>query len=117
MTTKKAKPLTKQQLEEKKELARLLYMQGDTQKTIAEKTGISAQTITKWVNDNGWSEQRAAQNISRPELVNKLLRTIDKMKALTTATTQTRQRVSAISSPSSPLPFRNSTSTPALSML
>ena len=79
MTTKKAKPLTKQQLEEKKELARLLYMQGDTQKTIAEKTGISAQTITKWVNDNGWSEQRAAQNISRPELVNKLLRTIDKM--------------------------------------
>lgn len=79
MTTKKAKPLTKQQLEEKKELARLLYMQGDAQKTIAEKTGISAQTITKWVNDNGWSEQRAAQNISRPELVNKLLRTIDKM--------------------------------------
>ena len=79
MTTKKAKPLTKQQLEEKKEIARLLYMQGDTQKTIAEKTGISAQTITKWVNDNGWSEQRAAQNISRPELVNKLLRTIDKM--------------------------------------
>ena len=74
-----ANKLTKQQLEEKKEYARLLYMQGEAQKMIAEKTGISQQTITKWVADNGWSEQRAAQNISRPELVNKLLRTIDKM--------------------------------------
>lgn len=71
--------LTKHQLEEKKEYARLLYMQGESQKMIAEKTGISPQTITKWVSDGGWSEQRAAQNITRPELVNKLLRTIDKM--------------------------------------
>ncbi len=71
--------LTKHQLEEKKEYARLLYMQGESQKMIAEKTGISPQTITRWVNDGGWSEQRAAQNITRPELVNKLLRTIDKM--------------------------------------
>ena len=71
--------LTKHQLEEKKEYARLLYMQGESQKMIAEKTGISPQTITRWVSDGGWSEQRAAQNITRPELVNKLLRTIDKM--------------------------------------
>ena len=71
--------LTKHQLEEKKEYARLLYMQGESQKMIAEKTCISPQTITRWVSDGGWSEQRAAQNITRPELVNKLLRTIDKM--------------------------------------
>ena len=31
------------------------------------------------MNAEGWQEQRAAQNITRPELVNKLLRTIDKM--------------------------------------
>lgn len=74
-----ASKLTKQQLEEKKEYARLLYMQGEQQKVIADKTGISQQTITKWVNDGGWPEQRAAQNITRPELVNKLLKTIDKM--------------------------------------
>ena len=70
---------TKKEREEKKDYARILFMQGDSQKVIAEKTGISAQTITKWVNGEGWQEQRAAQNITRPELVNKLLRTIDKM--------------------------------------
>ena len=70
---------TRKQLEEKKDYARILFMQGDSQKVIAEKTGISAQTITRWVNTGGWTEQRAAQNITRPELVNKLLRTIDKM--------------------------------------
>lgn len=71
--------ITKKKLEDKKDYARLLYMQGEQQKVIAEKVGVSAQTITKWVNVGGWVEQRAAQNITRPELVNKLLRTIDKM--------------------------------------
>lgn len=71
--------ITKKELEDKKDYARLLYMQGEQQKEIAEKVGVSAQTITKWVNVGGWVEQRAAQNITRPELVNKLLRTVDKM--------------------------------------
>ncbi len=70
---------SKKELEEKKEFARLLFMQGEQQKVIADKTNISAQTITKWVNDGGWQEQRAATNITRPELVNKLLRTINKL--------------------------------------
>lgn len=38
---------TKKEREEKKDYARILFMQGDSQKVIAEKTGISAQTITK----------------------------------------------------------------------
>ena len=71
--------MTKKEIEEKREYARLLYMEGNPQKMIADKVGVSAQTITKWVNSCGWSEQRAAKNITRPELVNKLLRTIDKM--------------------------------------
>ena len=70
---------TKKELEDKKDYARLLYMQGEQQKVIADKVGVSPQTITKWVNVGGWVEQRAAQNITRPELVNKLLRTVDKM--------------------------------------
>lgn len=69
--------MTKKELEEKKDYARILFMQGDSQKVIAEKTGISPQTITKWVNAEGWQTQRAASNITRPELVNKLLRSID----------------------------------------
>ena len=68
---------TKKELEEKKDYARILYLQGENQKVIAEKTGVSAQTITKWVSAEGWQTQRAAQNITRPELVNKLLKTID----------------------------------------
>ena len=70
---------TKKELEDKRDYARLLSMQGETQKVIADKVGVSPQTITKWVNVGGWVEQRAAQNITRPELVNKLLRTVDKM--------------------------------------
>ncbi len=70
---------TKKELEEKREYARLLFMQGEAQKVIAEKVGVSAVTITKWAADNGWQEQRAAANITRPELVNKLLHTIDRL--------------------------------------
>lgn len=70
---------TRKTLEDKKEYARLLFMQGEQQNTIAEKTGVSRQTINRWVTDNGWPEKRAAEHITRPELVNKLLRTIDRM--------------------------------------
>ncbi len=70
---------TKKELEEKKEHARLLYMNGEQQKIIAEKVGVSAVTINKWVEDGGWKEKRAASNITRPELVNKLLITINNL--------------------------------------
>lgn len=70
---------TKKQLEEKREFARLLFMQGEQQKTIAEKTGVSQQTISSWVEKFGWSTQRAAASITRPELVNKLLLSIDRL--------------------------------------
>lgn len=70
---------TKKEIEEKKEYARLLYMQGEQQKVIAEKVGISAQSLSRWVADGGWQEHRAASNITRPELVNKLLLTINRL--------------------------------------
>lgn len=71
--------MTKLELNQKRELARMYYMQGDSQKNIAEKVGVSAQTLGKWVEQNDWAKKRAAQNITRPELVNKLLLTIDKL--------------------------------------
>lgn len=70
---------TKKQLEEKREFARLLFMQGEQQKIIADKTGVSQQTISAWVEKFGWASQRAAASITRPELVNKLLLSIDKL--------------------------------------
>lgn len=65
--------------EEQKEFARLLYMQGEQQKVIAEKVGVSKQTVNRWVTECGWAEKRAAKVISRPELVNKTLKSIDKI--------------------------------------
>lgn len=59
-----------------KDYAYTLYMSGTTQKEIAEKTGVSRQTINKWVADNGWEVRRAAKTISRPELANRLLKSI-----------------------------------------
>lgn len=69
--------MTKAEIEKKKSLARSLYMAGMEQKEIAEKTDISCVTISRWANSEGWKESRAAKNVTRPELVNKLLLTID----------------------------------------
>ena len=69
--------MNKTELERKKSLARTLYMAGKEQAEIAEQVEISRQTISKWVNSEGWKEQRAAISVRRPELVNKLLLTID----------------------------------------
>ncbi|MGL4956544.1 MAG: terminase gpP N-terminus-related DNA-binding protein [Bacteroidales bacterium] len=68
---------TKKDLEQKKELARMLFMNGESQKRIADITGVSAVTINKWVSEGGWNEARAARQITRPELVNKLLLAIN----------------------------------------
>jgi hypothetical protein len=70
---------TKKELESKKELARIYYMQGDIQKTIAQKTGVSEQTISKWVDKGRWATLRAGVSITRPELVNKALGAVNKL--------------------------------------
>lgn len=69
--------MTKAEIEKKRSLARTLFMAGMEQQEIAEKVEVSRVTISKWVNAEGWKEQRAAASITRPELVNKLLITID----------------------------------------
>ena len=70
---------TKQELEKKKEYARILYLQGDAQNIIAEKVGVSANTLSKWVEQGKWATTKAAANITRPELVNKLLSAVNKL--------------------------------------
>ncbi len=71
--------MTKAETEKKKSLARSLYLAGMEQNEIAEKVDVSRVTISKWCNAEGWKEARAAKNVTRPELVNKLLLTIDKL--------------------------------------
>lgn len=69
--------MTKAELEKKKSLARTLYMAGKDQAEIADQIDVSRQTISKWAQQEGWREQRAATAVTRPELVNKLLYSID----------------------------------------
>ena len=67
----------KKELKEKKELASLYYFNGESQKTIAEKIGVSTVTISKWVRESGWDSKRAAKTITRKELVAKMLNQIN----------------------------------------
>ncbi len=69
--------MTKKESENKKSVARTLFMSGIDMERISEQVGVSRQTVSRWCQDGGWKETRAAQNITRPELVNKLLGTIN----------------------------------------
>lgn len=70
---------TKADNEKKKALARALFLSGMEMIEIADKVGVSRVTISKWCAADGWKEARAAKSVTRPELVNKLLLTIDKL--------------------------------------
>lgn len=70
---------TKKELEQKKELARLYYMQGESQRVISVKVGVSEATLSKWSQKEGWGEKRAAMNVTRPEIVNKNLVLISRL--------------------------------------
>lgn len=59
------------------ELAFLLYMSGEQQKEIAARVKVSEKTVGDWIKKGGWKEKRAAKNISRSELINKTLETIN----------------------------------------
>lgn len=68
---------------DKKEFAEALFMQGMPQNSIAEKVGVSANTIGKWAKDGCWGEKRAAMTITRKSLQNELLSAIkDKIDEL-----------------------------------
>lgn len=72
----------KKELNDKKELARLYYFNGDAQKNIADKIGVSAVTVSKWVKEGRWDTTRAARTITRRELVVKMLQQInDKLES------------------------------------
>lgn len=62
---------------QRREVARMYYMQGETQKAIAEKLSVSRTSVNAWVRDGQWDALRAANTITRKELVNKMLKQID----------------------------------------
>ena len=51
---------------QKKEWAKLLYLQGDmSQKEIAQKVETSEQTLCKWIKLEGWEHQRTSLIITK----------------------------------------------------
>lgn len=48
--------------DKEKSVARLLYVEHQlSQKEIADKVGVQEKTVSIWVNDNGWKEERQAR--------------------------------------------------------
>ncbi|MDR3326919.1 MAG: terminase [Prevotellaceae bacterium] len=70
---------TKLEIGHKKELARLYYMEGQTQQYIAEKIDVSRTTMVNWVKNGDWEKKRALKSLSRRELVNELLSAVSTM--------------------------------------
>ena len=58
---------------QKYEYAYLLYMQKVPQKEIAERVGVSQQTLVKWKDGGGWELKRVARSVSRDQIINKTL--------------------------------------------
>ncbi|HLO59049.1 MAG TPA: hypothetical protein VK179_09925 [Bacteroidales bacterium] len=84
----KGKGKTKQELEAAREIAFMLYMSSVTSKEIADRVGVSEQSVSKWVNDGLWKEKRAAKTITRQELINKTLNQINDLLSDKDAMTQ-----------------------------
>lgn len=70
--------MSKNEVEKSKELARMYYLNGDTQKLVAEKVGKSRVTINKWVAEGGWDAMRVAKTITRKEIVTKMMQEANK---------------------------------------
>lgn len=72
-----SKTLTNQQ---KKDRAKMLYMQGELQsRQIAEKVGVSPVTMSKWSREGNWEMLRAAVTTTREEQIRNLYMQIAEM--------------------------------------
>ena len=52
---------------------------GKSQKEIAERVGVSQQTLTKWKDEGGWELKRVARTVSRDQIINKTLLKINEL--------------------------------------
>lgn len=69
--------LTNQQ---KKDWAKLLFMKENlTQKEIAEKVGISQQTMTRWVKVEKWEQLKVSITTTREEQLRSLIRQLSEL--------------------------------------
>ena len=62
--------LTRAELQQKQEHAKLLYITEDiTQKDLADRTDVTEKTISKWIEDEGWAKLKRNIPLTRDELL------------------------------------------------
>lgn len=68
------KRLTKQELQEKRDYATILAIHEKmTQKEIANRIGISENTISKWASEENWERRRKSTMLTREEQISLML--------------------------------------------
>lgn len=62
---------------DKKDIAKSLFLNGNfTQEEIAEKVGITRQTVSRWIKDGGWEQLKASMTITPDQILAGLNRQI-----------------------------------------
>lgn len=59
--------------DKQKSVAKHLYMKGTPTAQIVELTGVSRQSVSRWLNTEGWKEERAAREMSKESITSKPL--------------------------------------------
>jgi predicted transcriptional regulator len=62
---------------EKRDAAKVLYMEGYAQTDIARILGISNNTVSAWVTDSNWKGQRVSRQLLEDNSVQRVLELID----------------------------------------
>ena len=64
-------------IKQKKEWAKMLYLKEHlTQAEVAERVGVSKQTLCKWVKTEKWEELKASVSLTREEQLANLYRQV-----------------------------------------
>lgn len=58
--------------EQEKEFAKLLFLQGESQKEIAGRINVSEQTISRWVRENKWEDLKKSLLTTRTHQITQL---------------------------------------------
>ena len=69
-------------IKQKKEWARMLYLDGTTlytQAEISEKVGVSRITLGRWIKDEKWAELRVSVTMTKEQSIKRLYRQIDEV--------------------------------------
>lgn len=59
--------------DKQKAVAKHLYMKGTPIAQIVDLTGVSRQSVSRWINQEGWKEERASREMSREAITSKTL--------------------------------------------